>query len=75
MRGFHAMLWPAGHSSSEKMMGQFSMVSRTPWSFATATISGQTRSASSQFCVEGLLAVAAHERVHERHAHPLRGAR
>ena len=49
MRGVVAMLCPPGHSSYENSIGQFSSVILRPWSFANATISGQTRSASSQF--------------------------
>jgi len=47
--GLVAMLCPPGHSSYEKSIGQFSIVNLRPWSFANATMSGQTRSASSQF--------------------------
>jgi hypothetical protein len=49
IRGVVARLWPPGHSSYEKSIGQFSKVSRRPWSAANRTISGQIRSASSQF--------------------------
>ena len=49
MYGLWAMLCPAGHSFRLKIIGQFSIVSRTPWSWACLTMSGQIRSASSQF--------------------------
>ena len=49
IRGVVAMLLPPGHSSYENSIGQFSSVIFRPWSFANATMSGQTRSASSQF--------------------------
>ena len=42
------MLLPPGHSSREKIIGQFSMVTLTPLSWAWLTMSGQTRSASCQ---------------------------
>ena len=49
MRGVVARLCPPGHSSSLKSIGQFSIVICRPWSFANATMSGQTLSASCQF--------------------------
>jgi hypothetical protein len=49
MYGDQAMLLPPGHSSSEKIIGQFSIVTLTPLSWACLTMSGQTRSASAQF--------------------------
>ncbi len=67
------MLWPPGHSSWLNSIGQFSMVILRPWSWAKATMSGQTRSASSQFSSWCLRPVAAHERVDERDAHLLGG--
>ena len=48
MYGDHAMLWPPGHSSSLKIIGQFSIVTFTPWASACSTISGHTRRTSSQ---------------------------
>ena len=48
MRGVVARLCPPGHSSLLNSIGQFSMVIFRPWSPAKLTISGQTRSASSQ---------------------------
>ena len=49
MYGDQAMLWPAGHSSRLKIIGQFSIVSRTPLSWAWRTMSGQISRARSQF--------------------------
>ena len=43
------MLWPPGHSSSLKIIGQFSIVTFTPCASAWLTISGHTRRTSSQF--------------------------
>ena len=43
------MLLPAGHSSSLKIIGQFSMVIFTPCALACSTIGGQISSARSQF--------------------------
>ncbi len=71
MRGVVARLWPPGHSSSLKSIGQFSMVILRPWSPAKATMSGQTRSASSQFWSWVLARVGAHERVDVRDVHLL----
>ena len=43
------MLWPPGHSSSLKIIGQFSMASLTPWSRAWRRCRARPCSASSQF--------------------------
>ncbi len=41
-------MWPEGHSSAEKIIGQFSMAILTPLSIAWPTRSGKTRCAAFQ---------------------------